>query len=753
MTDEQSVGLKIHHFKKGFPEYQAHWMQHEVFNKGKKFSDFHGWLEPPSTNPTQIPDPALYWIKPVYFFNPFVDPEFVPFLPAEGLTCPKGHRLSLRGQRAKAPRTVITQLGKFYVQGARLQCTANCRSGNYSTIHPDFVKSLPEGIKSRLPCPITSTKMVSKDISIQIDRSSVGGTSNISQLAQTISQSHTNAFADDSMKYTTHAEYFKQSFAHDQEKSFLPFGDEKDPAGYAGESIHQQTLLSNYIERFYDRELFLSGCMANTFGTILKADHASIPQMKQGCGIDLHFALMNEYQMIVAQCMVEGDATMELKALFKRIRKRYDNAQQELPHTVYVDKNCCPNQHPCTKEQRNSCKTLCLFQLLNPDIKLNLDLLHWMKRFDHGITNKRHIFAPNFYRHLNRACLDVHEGDYNQLLNAIMKVIGCSRDAAEQSVTLLELRTFCRTRIPPPEKLEQNIIVLWEFYSQLVYNDEALFNEAMESIWDLQLVHVRNGCLSDAEDQFMHRIVAKVAFRNNRMGVVLPVYATSRSTSQLEGYHDFLKKCFKGTVVSIHLGHSLVCDSAFHWTQARLKDMGKPHCDITNLSLHMKASQKHMKVFKEPLPGFSSIDSFCDLKAGSQEVFGLKYAFERMNKLLELKTEDDDDDEGDDCEVIDKFVPLKPECLEDSSECDFLQAVQNRMNHPSETSFTKNTKRAFASHHSSSSVGAGMVRPAKATTFTSKMKGKLRHLNISMKVILIRFGLNMRAFRNSSKQD
>ena len=132
----------------------------------------------------------------------------------------KGPSTQFAWSKSQSSKNIYYPTWKFYVQGARLQWTANCRCGNYSTIHPDFVKSLPEGIKPRLPCPITSTKMVSKDISIQIDRSSVGGTSNISQLAQTISQSHTNAFADDSMKYTTHAEYFKQSFAHDQENPF-----------------------------------------------------------------------------------------------------------------------------------------------------------------------------------------------------------------------------------------------------------------------------------------------------------------------------------------------------------------------------------------------------------------------------------------------------------------------------------------------------------------------------------------------------
>ena len=141
--------------------------------------------------------------------------------------------------------------------------------------------------------------------------------------------------------------------------------------------------------------------MRANFGRVLKADHAQIPQVKRGTGFDLHFALMNEFHLLIAQVIVEGTGTLELKKLFERIRQRYDEAGELLPLYVYLDCLCCPGGlKPCSEAQRRNTKTMQLYMILNPEIKLLLDLLHWMKRFDEGLLPEHDFIGIIHSAHL-----------------------------------------------------------------------------------------------------------------------------------------------------------------------------------------------------------------------------------------------------------------------------------------------------------------------------------------------------------------
>ncbi|CAM9918660.1 unnamed protein product, partial [Heterosigma akashiwo] len=210
--------------------------------------------------------------------------------------------------------------------------------------------------------------------------------------------------------------------------------------------------------------------------------------------------------------------------------------------------------------------------ILNPEIKLLLDLLHWMKRFDEGLLSE-HDFIGVFKSYISWACLKVHTDDYNSLIEAVMKIEGCQFAEAKERVSLAEIRAHCRTQIPPKEELRERLDLVYDYFcDQKSSSGEKLFTERMQYVWKLNMVHVENGCLSDPPDTLMHRKLRDVKFRHS--DILLPLYATCRSSSQLEGCHHSVKGGPKGTSLGDRASHAVVMDSGFYWNQNRLRDMG-----------------------------------------------------------------------------------------------------------------------------------------------------------------------------------
>lgn len=328
-----------------------------------------------------------------------------------------------------------------------------------------------------------------------------------------------------------------------------------------------------------------------------------------------------------------------------------------------------------------------------------------------------------FKSYISWACLKAHPDDYNSLIEAVMKIEGCQFVEAKERVSLAEIRAHCRTQIPPKEELRERLDLVYDYFcDQKSSSGEKLFTERMQYVWKLNMVHVENGCLSDPPDTLMHRKLRDVKFRHS--DILLPLYATCRSSSQLEGCHHSVKGGPKGTSLGDRASHAVVMDSGFYWNQNRLRDMGMPHCPVKDTSLYSDAAAAYQRAFGKPVPGCFEVAEICnkDIEGGGEtkEVFGLKYALEQREELAAGKRKETLTEPSESLAVPPHF---QPEATVSSAL--FAQEVQEVI---SKNQASKKLPAAGSSHKRRSASGKVVPSIAKWSAFTPDMQHELRGL-------------------------
>ena len=227
-----------------------------------------------------------------------------------------------------------------------------------------------------------------------------------------------------------------------------------------------------------------------------------------------------------------------------------------------------------------------LWGAVNPErpVLLKLDFWHWLERFEHGLHSPGHIYAPKFFCAIRIACFSVHAGDFDKLLIAFCDIFEYTHEQAirDKLIPLSDIKTFCKRGIFGPTELEHNLEMIYVIFSHAKYSDSDihLFGKNMPAVWAAQLVHVRNGCLSDPEGIPLYREVRKVKYRNSPKHI-LPVWATARSTSRVEATHPSLHKIERSSTMGVALAHASSSDAAYVWDRNQLKHQGKPRPFLT----------------------------------------------------------------------------------------------------------------------------------------------------------------------------
>jgi len=384
----------------------------------------------------------------------------------------------------------------------------------------------------------------------------------------------------------------------------------------------------------------MTGAMVTNFGRVLKADASEVAPLKHGCGLKWNFTILNEYNKVVTHAILESDSSEYKRQLLQQTRDRYEAAQQPLPEDIWVDKDCCSG-HLRTEYQKQNYPTVTemLWHILNPAIRIHLDIFHWMHRLHKGLHSRQHMMAAAFFQALSRACFIVHKGDWDELIHAYCVVFKVGIEEAIKNIPTREVVIFCRRGVPPPGMLERRLQEVFKLFSLAHYQGIPLFNARMYEIWAQALIHVRNGCLSDPEGDriCMYRLVKHVNYRSHP-GILLPVWATCRGSSQVEAIHPGLHATFNSTIVGQELGHCCITDYFFNHNNNRDKDAGNAHAQITNLSLLRTSQECYEKAFEERDPQYN-VYSFANMQAERKEVFGLRYAHslidERAQKAVE----------------------------------------------------------------------------------------------------------------------
>ena len=170
--------------------------------------------------------------------------------------------------------------------------------------------------------------------------------------------------------------------------------------------------------------------------------------------------------------------------------------------------------------------------------------------------NAEHPRRKKILVDLSHAIFVQHEGDRQQLMRAreaaglegpptrtervkfIRRVVGEPESVAERMILVLkahkELDVQCRTQAQAAGMEVDNISVAGVAY--------PLITRRLIGVFQQQLVHVRNGCISDDPDHLPYVKVGTINFHST--GHHLAHYRSLRGTSKVEAVHSVLDRTF-----------------------------------------------------------------------------------------------------------------------------------------------------------------------------------------------------------------
>lgn len=193
--------------------------------------------------------------------------------------------------------------------------------------------------------------------------------------------------------------------------------------------------------------------------------------------------------------------------------------------------------------------------LWRSSFSVKLDAMHLMLRIGREM-NAEHPRRKKFLTDLSHAIFVQHEGDRQQLMKAretagleglptrvervkfIRRVVGELESVAERMVLVLkahrELDHQCHSQAKAAGMEVDNLTV-----ADVAY---PLVTRRLISVFQQQLVHVGNGCISDDPDRLPFVKVGTVNYHST--GHHLEHYQSLRGTSKVEAVHSVLDRTF-----------------------------------------------------------------------------------------------------------------------------------------------------------------------------------------------------------------
>ena len=233
---------------------------------------------------------------------------------------------------------------------------------------------------------------------------------------------------------------------------------------------------------------------------------------------------------------------------------RHESAGVEVPRSLYMDCGCCSGKAGSLQSTLSDTGTS-VAALWRSIFSVKLDAMHLMLRIGREM-NAEHPCRKKLLIDLSHAIFVQHEGDRQRLMKAreaaglegpptrtervkfIRRVVGEPESVAERMVLVLkahrELDFQCRTQAEAAGMEVDNLTV-----ADLAY---PFATRRLTSVFQQQLVHVHNGCISDDPECLPYVKVGTINYHST--GHHLEHYQSLRGTSKVEAVHSVLDRTF-----------------------------------------------------------------------------------------------------------------------------------------------------------------------------------------------------------------
>lgn len=266
------------------------------------------------------------------------------------------------------------------------------------------------------------------------------------------------------------------------------------------------------------------------------------------------FTICGDFGVICGLYVVPDTSLSWTKKAMAEVIDRHKEIGVEVPRCLYMDCGCCGG----TLQLSSSVATVnptSVASLWRSIFKVKLDAMHLMLRIGREM-NAEHPRRKKFLVDLSQAIFVEHEDDRKCLLEAreaaeleglptrtergkfIRRVIGDPKSVADRMRIVLnahrELDNQCRLQAEAAGMKIDNVSV-----ADIAY---PLVNRRVISVFQQQLIHVQNGCISDDPRDLPFVKVGYINFHST--GHHLAHYQSLRGTSKVEAVHSVLDRTF-----------------------------------------------------------------------------------------------------------------------------------------------------------------------------------------------------------------
>ena len=265
------------------------------------------------------------------------------------------------------------------------------------------------------------------------------------------------------------------------------------------------------------------------------------------------FTICGDFGLICGVYVVPDTALSWGKKAMAEVIECHESVGAEVPRSLYMDCGCCNGkvgspQTPLLSLNEPGTSVGALWRSL---FSVKLDAMHLMLRIGREM-NAEHPRRKKILVDLSHAIFVQHEGDRQQLMKAreaaglegpptrservkfIRRVVGAPESVAERMVLVLkahrELDSQCRSQAEAAGMEVNNLTV-----ADVAY---PLVTKRLMGVFQQQLVHVRNGCISDDPDRLPFVKVGTVNYHST--GHHLLHYQSLRGTSKVEAARPHL---------------------------------------------------------------------------------------------------------------------------------------------------------------------------------------------------------------------
>ncbi|XP_049916991.1 uncharacterized protein LOC126400399 [Epinephelus moara] len=310
------------------------------------------------------------------------------------------------------------------------------------------------------------------------------------------------------------------------------------------------------------------------------------------------------------------------------LQERYQQAGQEPPQVLYVDRDCC-------RRDGGTCAAAALFPAW-PQLTVRLDIWHFMRRLAAGVCSESHPLYPDFMRRLS-CC--IFEWDPEDLSRLNLAKQG-EQSGRRNVMTIKEMARHCRHRTRGVQETERLLDETVEVFLGATdsMNIQLLDRCRMENIWNTQRQHV--DCIQDPPGVQLYTRTGQLT----KGGVALPVYRCTRGSTSLESFHLHLNRFIPGTAASGSFFQMYLLEGLTTWNEdwAQAAAGGA----MTGKKCYSGQEQHTLNQLSQQFFGLTLVESYTKPLEYTGELIGISYLYSQTGRTPQDFPEDPEEPDG-----------------------------------------------------------------------------------------------------------